>query len=161
MTGDALLVPATQGDVARSAPIGKPTAVPASLRAAPPTTQPAAAPAGAPLFKIPATALFHHGKDPAVWVIRARDSTLELRPVTVHSYSERSAIVSGGIAEGESMVLAGVHTVYAGQRVTPVKPLFTDAESDEAALPAAVNDTRALPAAMNDGHALGGTELRQ
>jgi len=187
MTGDALLVPATQGDVARSAPIGKPTAVPAflraaastaapapttlttaprttaptALRAAPPTTQPAAAPAGAPLFKIPATAIFHHGKDPAVWVIRARDSTLELRPVTVHSYSERSAIVSGGIAEGESMVLAGVHTVYAGQRVTPVKPLFTDAESDEAALPAAVNDTRALPAAMNDGHALGGTELRQ
>jgi membrane fusion protein, multidrug efflux system len=93
----------------------------------------------APMFRVPATAVFHRGKDPAVWVIRAHDSTLELRPVSVRSYSERSAIVSGGLNDGESLVLAGVHTVYADQRVTPVKPLFADEGSDEPATPGAMN----------------------
>jgi multidrug efflux system membrane fusion protein len=80
--------------------------------------------AGAPVFQVPATAIFHHGKTPAVWVIRPEDSTLELRPVTVDSYGERSAIVSAGLREGDTVVLAGVHAVYAGQHVKPVKPLF-------------------------------------
>lgn len=80
--------------------------------------------ADAPTFKLPATAIFHHGRDPAVWVIRPNDSTLELRPVTVRSYGERSSLVAGGLKDGDNVVLAGVHTVYAGQRVTQVKPLF-------------------------------------
>jgi RND family efflux transporter MFP subunit len=80
----------------------------------------------APMFKIPATAIFHRGKDPAVWVIRQGDSVLELRPVSVRSYSERWATVSDGLAEGDSLVSAGVHTVYAGEHVTPVKPLFAE-----------------------------------
>jgi RND family efflux transporter MFP subunit len=80
--------------------------------------------AGVPAFQVPATAIFHHGKTPAVWVIRPADSTLELRPVTVISYGERSAIVTAGLREGDTVVLAGVHTVYAGQHVKPVKPLF-------------------------------------
>jgi RND family efflux transporter MFP subunit len=151
MTGDAILAPSTQR-VASGAPTGipaapgraapgmpaAPTAMPVALRTALP-----AAPTTVPLFKIPATAIFHHGQDPAVWVIRAHDSTLELRPVTVHSYSERSAIVSGGLAEGENLVLAGVHTVYAGQHVKPVKPLFSDEESDETAPPSSINDGHA------------------
>lgn len=80
--------------------------------------------ADAPIFKVPATAIFHHGSDPAVWVIRPNDSTLELRPVTVRSYGERSSLVAAGLKDGDNVVLAGVHTVYAGQRVTQVKPLF-------------------------------------
>jgi hypothetical protein len=35
--------------------------------------------------------------------------------------------------------LAGVHTVYADQHVTPIKPLFADEGSDEAATPRAAN----------------------
>ncbi len=77
-----------------------------------------------PTFKVPATAIFHRGKDPAVWVVRPNDSTLELRPVTVASYSERGALVSEGLKDGDEVVLAGVHTVYAGERVKQVKPLF-------------------------------------
>ena len=78
----------------------------------------------APAFKVPATAIFHHGKDPAVWVIRPTDSTLELRPVTVGSYGERDTTVTGGLRDGDNVVLAGVHTVYAGQHVKQVRPLF-------------------------------------
>jgi multidrug efflux system membrane fusion protein len=81
-----------------------------------------------PTFMVPATAVFHRGKDPAVWVVKAHDSTLELRPVTITSYTERSAAVSAGLVEGETVVVAGVHTVYDGERVGPVKPLFADEE---------------------------------
>jgi membrane fusion protein, multidrug efflux system len=85
-----------------------------------------AAVVAAPTFMIPATAIFHRGKDPAVWIVKPRDSTLELRPVTIVSYTERSATVSSGLTEGDTVVQAGVHTVYDGERVAAVKPLFTD-----------------------------------
>lgn len=85
--------------------------------------------AGAVAFKVPATAIFHQGRDPAVWVIRPGDSTLELRPVTVGSYAESAVLITGGLKDNETIVVAGVHTVFAGQSVRPVKPLFA-AESE-------------------------------
>jgi multidrug efflux system membrane fusion protein len=48
-------------------------------------------------------------------VIRPADSTLELRPVSVARYTERTAVVIGGLRDGDNIVLAGVHTVHAGQ----------------------------------------------
>jgi RND family efflux transporter MFP subunit len=87
---------------------------------------PPVAGAAGPVFRIPSTAIFHQGNEPAVWVIRPADSKLELRPVAVHSYLDGAAVVSGRIADGDELVLAGVHTVYAGERVTPVKPLYSD-----------------------------------
>jgi membrane fusion protein, multidrug efflux system len=110
MTGDAVLSPAAAGAV--------------------PPNGPAHAATTAPVFKIPATAIFHQGNAPAVWVIRDGDSTLELRPVAVRTYTERSAVVTSGLAEGENLVLAGVHTVFAGQHVHAVKPLFADDGAD-------------------------------
>jgi RND family efflux transporter MFP subunit len=86
--------------------------------------------ADSPTFNVPATAIFHLGKDPAVWVIRPNDSTLELRPVTVSRYRERSTIVTGGLKDGDDVVLAGVHTVYAGQHVKQARPLF-DGDNDD------------------------------
>jgi membrane fusion protein, multidrug efflux system len=111
MTGDAVLSPASTGEH---------QAVDSAHVAA----------AAAPIFKIPATAIFHQGSAPAVWVIRARDSTLELRPVTVRTYTERAVVVTNGLAEGDNLVLAGVHTVFAGQHVRAVKPLFADDGAD-------------------------------
>jgi multidrug efflux system membrane fusion protein len=80
----------------------------------------------APLFKVAATAIFHQGGATAVWIVRQPDATLELRPVTVASYTERSALVTGGLAEGDELVVAGVHTVYAGEHVKPIKALFAN-----------------------------------
>jgi multidrug efflux system membrane fusion protein len=94
------------------------------------TLSTAAAAGDAPAFKVPATAIFHRGGDPAVWVIRSNDSTLELRPVAVASYRERTATVTGGLSDGDAVVLAGVHTVYAGQHVKQVGPLF-DGDGNE------------------------------
>jgi RND family efflux transporter MFP subunit len=113
MTGDASLSTAAAGE--------HPAPGPARAAAASP-----------PLFKIPSTAIFHQGSTPAVWVIRAGDSTLELRPVTVRTYTDRAAVVASGLAEGETLVLAGVHTVFAGEHVRAVKPLFVDDGADAA-----------------------------
>jgi multidrug efflux pump subunit AcrA (membrane-fusion protein) len=106
MTGDAVL-----------APLGSPGKAPSSE-----------SPLG-PTFTIPSTALFHKGDGPAVWILDPSHSTLELRSVTVRSYSDRSSVITAGLNDGDVVVVAGVHAVYAGEHVKPVRPLF-DGEGD-------------------------------
>ena len=113
MTGDATLAPTT-------------SAVPAASRA--PATNGDNPAAPQPTFTVPATAIFHKDSGPAVWVIE-NGSTLQLRPVKVSSYTDHKSVVSEGLSDGDVVVLAGVHTVYAGQNVKPVRPLF-DSEGD-------------------------------
>jgi RND family efflux transporter MFP subunit len=78
------------------------------------------------VFTLPVTALFHEGREPAVWVVRAADNTLELRRVTVTRYYERTFVVSDGLKDGESVVLQGVHTVSAGEKVRTIAPLHPE-----------------------------------
>jgi RND family efflux transporter MFP subunit len=73
---------------------------------------------------VPATSLFHQGAATAVWVIRPGDGTLEARQVSVGTYRERTAVVTSGLNEGDVIVAAGVHTVYAGEAVKATTPLF-------------------------------------
>ena len=70
-------------------------------------------------IEIPETALFHQGAYPAVWVLEGAKPHLALRQVTVASYRDRVVILTGGLRDGERIVAAGVHTVFAGERVTP------------------------------------------
>ena len=98
----------------------------AVLGALPVAGESAADTAGSPTFTLPATAIFHQGNSPAVWVITS-NSTLELRPVAVSVYTDHSTIVTKGLQDGDTVVLAGVHTVFAGEHVTAVRPLFDDA----------------------------------
>jgi RND family efflux transporter MFP subunit len=141
MTGDATLSPVTVAGAGAAAGGGATdgVAVGAGGGAGAGTGAGAAAGVGAAAgdgaaevsFTMPTTAIFHQGNAPAVWVINPGTSTLELRPVTVRSYSDHSTTISGGLKDGETVVLAGVHTVYAGERVSPVRPLF-DGEGDVA-----------------------------
>lgn len=80
---------------------------------------------GEQTFTVAATAIFHDGNNPAVWVLGA-NSSLELRSVKVRGYSGHSTVITSGLRDGDVVVLAGVHTVYAGEHVTPVRPLFDD-----------------------------------
>lgn len=75
---------------------------------------------------LPATALFHDGQQPALWVVRAKDDTLELRRVEVARFNERTITVSRGLKPGERVVLQGVHTVSAGEKVRAVAPLHPE-----------------------------------
>jgi multidrug efflux system membrane fusion protein len=129
MTGDATLLPVA--DAGAGAGAG-PGAAAAAVTEVP--------------FSLPTTAIFHQGNTPAVWVITPGTSTLELRPVTVRSYSDHSTAISAGLKDGETVVLAGVHTVYAGERVSPVRPLF-DGEGDVAGPAPAGNTSGAVSTA--------------
>lgn len=71
---------------------------------------------------IPATALFHQGERPAVWVIRPADATLELRPVTISRYGERDVLIASGLRAGERVVMQGVHTLSVGEKVASIAP---------------------------------------
>ncbi|MBR8318792.1 MULTISPECIES: efflux RND transporter periplasmic adaptor subunit [Burkholderia cepacia complex] len=75
---------------------------------------------------LPATALFHDGPHPAVWVVRTKDDTLELRRVDVARFNERTVTVSHGLQPGERVVLQGVHTVSAGEKVRAIAPLHPE-----------------------------------
>ena len=77
-----------------------------------------------PAFKVPASAIFHDGNTPALFIVGPTDSKLELRAVTVLGHGAHDSVVSGNIKDGEVVVLAGVHNVYAGETVNPVAPLF-------------------------------------
>ncbi|MCI1004680.1 MULTISPECIES: efflux RND transporter periplasmic adaptor subunit [unclassified Herbaspirillum] len=74
---------------------------------------------------LPATALFHQGDKPAVWVVGA-DGKLVLRPVTVAAYGERSISLSQGVAASDKVVVQGVHTLTVGEKVKPVAPLHAE-----------------------------------
>ena len=76
-------------------------------------------------FVVPATALFHEGNAPALWIVRA-DDTLELRRIQVTRYNERTIAVSEGLMDGERVVLQGVHMVAAGEKVRVVAPLHPE-----------------------------------
>ncbi len=97
MTGDAVLVPNTPAGTERAAKV----------------------------FSVPVTALFHRDSEPAVWVVDA-SSTLQLRGVQVDRYAADSVLVSKGLQDGDVVVLAGVHTVYAGEHVHAVRPLYDE-----------------------------------
>lgn len=77
-------------------------------------------------FTLPVTALFHKGETPAVWVVRKGSNTLELRPVTIERYDERTVSVSSGLHDGERVILQGVHAVSSGQQVQVVPPIHQE-----------------------------------
>lgn len=78
------------------------------------------------LFTLPVTALFHKGENPAVWVVRKGSDTLELRPVTIQRYDERTVSLSSGLHDGDRVILQGVHAVSSGQQVQVVPPLHPE-----------------------------------
>jgi membrane fusion protein, multidrug efflux system len=80
----------------------------------------------ASLYTLPATALFHDGTQPAVWIVKNGSEQLELRRVQVAQYAERTVAISQGLNEGERVVWQGVHTVTAGEKVRVVAPLHPE-----------------------------------
>jgi membrane fusion protein, multidrug efflux system len=78
------------------------------------------------LFTLPATALFHDGTQPAVWVVRSGSDVLELRRVQLARYDERTISIAQGLNDGERVVLQGVHTVTAGEKVRAIAPLHPE-----------------------------------
>lgn len=75
-------------------------------------------PTGSELL-VPLTALFQQGEQTALWIV-APDQTVSLRNVQVAAYRDEGALIRSGVVAGERIVRAGVHKLYAGEKIRPV-----------------------------------------
>ena len=78
-----------------------------------------AAPDAQPMAVVPLSALFNQGAGSALWRVGA-DGRLQLVPVKLVRYEANSAVVTGGVSEGDDIVVIGVHKLDAGQKVRAI-----------------------------------------
>ncbi len=69
-----------------------------------------------PVASVPLAALYNQGAGPALWKVDG-EGNLSLTPVKVLRYEANSALVRGGVAEGDQIVVLGVHKLDPGQKV--------------------------------------------
>lgn len=73
--------------------------------------------AGAPVIKLPTSALRKDGQGTAVWVLDRSTMTLASQPVQLASADGNEAVISAGLRPGMLVVSAGVHVLSSGQKV--------------------------------------------
>ena len=73
----------------------------------------------APIALLPLTSIYQQDGKPAVWRYDATSHAVTLIPITVAQYREDGVVVSGGVADGDLIVAAGVHKLQPGQVVKP------------------------------------------
>jgi RND family efflux transporter MFP subunit len=66
---------------------------------------------------LPATALFQKNGAPAVWIVDPKNNQVKLVPVDIGEYVEDKVTVLSGLAPGDLVVRAGVHKLFAGEKV--------------------------------------------
>jgi RND family efflux transporter MFP subunit len=76
-------------------------------------------PADAMFAKLPLAAVLNRGTGPSVYVVD-ESGALELRPVTVASFTGETALITSGVSIGERVVTLGVHKLDAGQKVRAI-----------------------------------------
>jgi RND family efflux transporter MFP subunit len=85
-----------------------------------------------PVLKIPTSALLRDGNTSAVWLLDKASMTVQLKPVEIGTADGNDVIISGGLTPGMQVVVAGVHVLQPGQKVT----LFQVARAEGAVAPA-------------------------
>jgi hypothetical protein len=73
-------------------------------------------PADRAVAPLPLSSILNRGFGPTVFIVNSVGA-LELRPVTVASFSADHALVSSGIQEGDQVVTLGVQKLEAGRKV--------------------------------------------
>jgi RND family efflux transporter MFP subunit len=68
------------------------------------------------MMSVPLSALYNQGQGPAVWKVDV-DGRLQLAPVKLVRFDSDAALVSGGVAPGDQIVVLGVHKLEAGRKV--------------------------------------------
>lgn len=69
-----------------------------------------------PVVVLPGSALFDKDGKPAVWIVSA-SSAVELKPVIIARYETERVVVSGGLAEGDVVVTAGINRLREHEKV--------------------------------------------
>lgn len=109
----AMADPATRTYAARVSLGETPAKLPLGLSA---TVRFPSGEAGAKAIRLPLTAIFQQGNQPAVWII-GKEQTVSLRPIQIATLRDDGALVATGLSGGEVIVAAGVHRLTAGEKV--------------------------------------------
>ncbi|MEQ1916131.1 MAG: efflux RND transporter periplasmic adaptor subunit, partial [Gallionella sp.] len=75
---------------------------------------------------VPLSALFQQGEQIALWIV-APDHSVSLRPVQIASYRDDGAVIRSGVVAGERIVSAGVHKLYAGEKIKAIEARAAEA----------------------------------
>ena len=66
---------------------------------------------------IPLSALYRKNAQTALWIVDPATQKVNLVPVVVKAFSENEVEIASGLRGGETIVTAGVHKLYPGQKV--------------------------------------------
>ena len=77
---------------------------------------------------LPATALFQDNGKAAVWLVDPAASTVKLVPVEVGEYIEDKIAITAGLKQGDVVIRAGVHKLFAGEKVRIAQDPSADKE---------------------------------
>ena len=72
---------------------------------------------GAVSYVIPVSALVRSDRQPAVWVVDPKDSTVAMRTIEVKEFDPLRVMVAAGLGPGDVVVTAGVQALRPGQKV--------------------------------------------
>lgn len=70
-----------------------------------------------PTLQVPISALFDQGKGPGVWLVKGQEPQVTWRAVQVAGLSGESAVIAGGLAAGDRVVVLGAHLLREGEPV--------------------------------------------
>lgn len=73
---------------------------------------------GSAVLKLPTSALRQEGQGSAVWVLDAASMTVRSQPVQVATADGNEAVIGAGLVPGMQVVVAGVHVLSPGQKVS-------------------------------------------
>ena len=73
--------------------------------------------------RLPLSALFSQGAGSALWTVDRASGALALKPVEVVKYDGSWVYVSGGVRDGDEVVVLGVQKLDAGQKVRVVSAI--------------------------------------
>ena len=101
------------------------------------------------VIKLPLAALWDKEGASNVWVFDAASSTVKPQPVKVARMDGNDAVIQSGLQPGMRVVIAGVHVLGSGQKVTVFESKYTPAPagSAQAATNSVVTGDAASPAA--------------
>jgi membrane fusion protein, multidrug efflux system len=82
---------------------------------------------GTPVIKLPTSAFRREGDKSAVWVLDPASMTVKLTPVEIATADGNEVVVSSGLQPGMQVVVAGVHVLSPGQKVSRYEPVTAGA----------------------------------
>lgn len=87
---------------------------------------------GVQVVKLPTSAFRQDGNQSAVWVLDTATMTVKLQPVVIATADGNDVVVASGLQPGMQVVVAGVHVLSPGQKVSIYKEKVAGAQVNTA-----------------------------